>query len=489
MKRFFQSFYGKISVVFLLLLLILGLVQVYITMQSASKYSSEVDQKLNLNLARDMALELRPLLQDRIDLEKIGERIHYMMVMNPKVEIYLLDAQGKIVAFFAEPGKEIKAKEVDLAPMKNFLKGTQDMPILGDDPRNPGRKKPFSAATLALGRNEQGYLYIIIGGTQYDSASLISRESYVSGTIAKGLVLSVAGAGIIGLILFAFLTKRIHSMSEVVKDFERGNYQRRIQTPSHDEIGGLAKAFNQMADTLTANIEELKRNDDLRRELVANVSHDLRSPLASIQGYLETILMKDEAFDPEERRGYLNIILRDTEMLSKLVHELFELSKLDAHQIQPKPEPFSLAELTQDVVMKYEPLAEKLQVRLEAPLEPNLPQVYADIGLVERALSNLIENALNYTPRAGTVKVRLFKHDSRVRTVVTDTGCGIPAEELPYIFDRFYSGKKKRGHSLISTGLGLAIAKKIIDLYDGNLGVESIENVGTTFHFDLKPAL
>jgi signal transduction histidine kinase len=485
--RFYRTFYGKLSIVLLLLLIILGVTQIYITMQSASHFGAEVDQQLNLHLAKTMASELNPLLKGNIDFKAIGERIHYMMVLNPKVEIYVLDDTGKILAFFAQPGKKVTSDHVDLAPIKAFLNSPNKFPILGDDPRQPGSRKPFSASRIMLGNKGDGYLYIVIGSEQYESLAAMLRESYLVKTMFKGLIFSVMVAGVIGLILFALLTRRIRSMSDVVKQFEKGDYEKRIRVKSNDEIGQLAQSFNQMAETIVANIEALRTNDDLRRDLIANVSHDLRSPLSSIQGYLETIMIKekDKTITLDERNRYLNIILKNAEMLNQMIQELFELSKLEAKQVEQKVEPFSIAELTQDVVMKYRDFAEKSNIKIETDFQPNLPQVNADIAMIERALSNLIENAIDYTYENGVVRVELKQKDDKIETIVSDSGRGIPAKDLPYIFDRFYRGQKKRDRNKTSTGLGLAIAKKLIEAHGSTISVSSQENVGTTFSFYL----
>lgn len=486
MKRWTRSLYAKISAVFLVLLLTQGVIHTLLSVRSSMNFVRESDQKLNRGLAHDLAKEFRPFLRDSLDVAGIEHTIHHLMVMNPRVEIYLLDGSGKILAFFADPAKKVKTSHVGLTPVRKFLEKEGDLPILGDDPRNPGGRKPFSVAALEIGKEIHGFLYIILGGEQYDSASAMIRDSYIVRTTALSLGVTVLLTGVVGLILFAFLTKRFHSMTLVVRKFAAGDYTQRIGVQSDDEIGQLSRAFDQMADTIVANMEELKRTDDLRRELIANVSHDLRSPLASMQGYLETVLMKDAFLSAEERRRYLQVIFDNTRMLSQLVSELFELSKLDAKQVQPKPEPFSIAELAQDVMMKFKPQAEKLQVKLESSLPKNLPMVVADIGMIERALSNFIDNALCYTPAEGTVSVDLRQEGGKVRVVVSDTGCGIPADDLPAVFDRFYRVDKSRARSSGGSGLGLAIAKKILEAHDTPISVQSTLDVGTRFAFDLR---
>ena len=486
MKNLVRTFYGKLSLLLLLVLLTLAIAQIFITLGAIKYYMAEVDQRLNVDLAKNMAAELKPFLAPQPEMDQIGHSIHYMMVMNPQVEIYLLDQTGKILAFFAEPGKKPVAQNVDLDPVHRYLDSGQSRLVLGFDPRNPGAQKPFSVAPLTLGNDEPGYLYIIIGGQDYDSLSAVLRESYIGKTMLIGILISIMLTGMIGMSLFALLTRRLQKMSRSVQDFEKGDYDVRLPEKPADEIGQLGHAFNRMADRLVSILEELKRTDDLRRELVANVSHDLRTPLTSIQGYLETIIMKDANLSAEERLRYLEIMFKDTDHLNKMVHDLFELSKLDAMQIKPKPEPFSLAELTQDIAIKFKVKADKCHIDLNANVQHNLPQVRADIGMIERALSNLIDNAIDYTPEEGRVSINLERIDGKIRASVVDTGCGISNDDLEHIFDRFYQGQKKGLRGKGGTGLGLAIAKKILELHKSTLYVESVVDQGTNFFFDLE---
>ena len=198
-----------------------------------------------------------------------------------------------------------------------------------------------------------------------------------------------------------------------------------------------------------------------------------RSPIAGGKGYTPNIY------------GRGAVVLH---MLNKLVGDLFELSKLDARQIEPQVEPFNMAELTQDVVMKFQPLAGEMGVALTADLPKDLPNVRGDLALIERALSNLIENAVRYTPGNGSVCVRLENTNHAVYVFVSDTGPGIPAEDLSRIFERFYRLEKSRT-SRHGAGLGLAIAQKIIELHNSRIKVESVVNEGTTFSFVLPAVL
>jgi signal transduction histidine kinase len=488
MKHLLTSLYGKISIIFLFLLLILAGIQLLLSVHFLSGFFAESDQKLNQSLAADLAVKFKPFLTDSIDYTGIEHSFHEMMVMNPRVEFYLLNQSGDILAYFAEPEK-IKRMTVDIDPVQQFLDSESDrvIPLFGDDPRHPSRQKPFSVAEIRIGEQQGGYLYVILGGELYDSALAMVRDSYIVRTSAMILSLIILITAVTGLILFSVLTRRLRVLTQTVHEYEHGNLETRIDIHSRDEIGQLAMAFNQMADTIKANMSEIKKNDDLRRELIANVSHDLRSPLASMQGYLETILMKSDSLTEDEQNHYLQIVLKNTTKLNNLVYELLELSKLDARQIKPNPESFSLSELIQDVVLKFKPAAEEQKVKLINTPPENLSVVWADVGLIERALSNLIENAVQHTPENGTIRIDLAESEEMVSIDVSDSGVGISKENLPYIFDRFFKSDKSRSSE--GTGLGLAITKKIIELHQGDLHVHSSPGEGTTFSFSLPKGI
>jgi signal transduction histidine kinase len=250
-----------------------------------------------------------------------------------------------------------------------------------------------------------------------------------------------------------------------------------------DEIDRLGATFQAMTRRIRQQVQTLQYTDTLRRELVAHVSHDLRTPLAALHGYLETLFLKNNQLTPEDRRHYLDIAVRHSTRLGKLVAELFELAKLDAHETQVHPEAFSLAELVQDVVQKFQLMAQQKQQQLQAQLTDDLPFVRADIGLIERVLDNLIQNALQYTAPGGTIRVALKLQRPRIAVQVTDTGNGILSEDLPYIFERFYRAGKGRQDVAGGVGLGLAIAKRILELHGSSITVDSPVHGGTTFTF------
>ncbi|HYQ72684.1 MAG TPA: ATP-binding protein, partial [Gammaproteobacteria bacterium] len=250
-----------------------------------------------------------------------------------------------------------------------------------------------------------------------------------------------------------------------------------------DEIERLTRSVNAMAERIAGQVQRLQDTDRQRRELVANVSHDLRTPLASLQGYLETLRLKGDDLDRDEQLHYLEIAHRHCRHLGRLVEELFELARLDANEVQPVLEPFSLPELVQDVVHKFELRASQREVTLLASHDENLPFVVGDIALIERVMDNLIENALRHTPANGTVTVAVQRAGDTLAVQVIDTGSGIAAEDLPYIFERFYQSDRMRSQG--GAGLGLAIARRIVELHGRTIRAASSGGRGTMFAFDL----
>lgn len=486
MSKIFSSFYARLSILFLLLLLVLGTIHILISIQSSINYVEEADQRLNTDLAGSIALEFDPFLKDSLNMAGIEHMMHYLMVMNPHIEIYLLDSTGHILAFFAEPAKKVRRERVSLGPIHGFIESDIKTPVQGDDPRNADRQKPFSAAPIKLSDGSDGFIYVILGGEQYDYATASIREDFLTSTALKGLGVSLLFTAIIGLVLIFFMTRRLRAVTEVVTEFKDGNYDRRLPEKSNDDFGQLSRAFNRMADTIVGNMDQLKKTDDLRRELIANVSHDLRSPLASIQGYLETIKIKRRDLSPEELEKYIDISLGNARDLNRMVAELFELSKLDARQIEPHMESFSVSELVQDVVMKFKPTADQKQIVINAQLGEPLPQVRGDIGMIERVLSNLMENAIKYSPERSDIEIIPVRANGSIRVAISDHGSGIAEEDLPRIFSRYFRGTRTGAKSRPGTGLGLAISKKIMELHDSDIVVESKPNSGSTFSFDLS---
>lgn len=482
----FRTVYGRVVTVLVAVFVAMFLVFVGVTFISTRLYQDEVMQRLNLDLADHILKEELPIKDGRVDRDALEEVFHMMMVINPSIELYCLDPDGKILAYSAPPDVVVRDR-VSLDPIRRMIAGERLLPLRGDDPRHARRRKIFSVAPIPDSRGGlAGYLYVVLAGEQYDSVVQALQRSHVLrltfGTAAAALIFAFVAA----MVTFTLVTRRLRRVMRGVDDFRRGEFARPIAPdpdPVDDDIGELSRTIHLMSERLIEQMEQLKRTDAQRRDLVANISHDLRTPLASLQGYLDTLRIKRDSMDAAERDRCLEIAARQTERLGNLVGQLFELSKLEANEARPNFESCSIAELVQDVLQKLEPRAREAGVALAVDQPQHLPPVWIDIGMIERVLENLIVNAIHHTPRGGRIEVKTLPHERVVEVRVSDTGSGIATEELPLVFDRFYRSGLRDTSDREGAGLGLAIARRIVELHGSTLDVTSRVDQGTTFTF------
>ncbi len=290
--------------------------------------------------------------------------------------------------------------------------------------------------------------------------------------------------------------RRLRRLGRALEAFERAGHVGPLRLAEADgqgdETARLAAQIERMGDCLAARSAELAVAMRRRSELLANVSHDLRTPLAAMQGYLELLLLRQDNLGSAEARNYLHTATRQSERLGRLVADLFELTRLEGEGLQPEAEDFALAELAHDVAQKFALDAGQRDVRLEVRLDPASAavRVHAELGLVERLLSSLVENALRHTQAGGSVGIEATSVEGRAEVRVVDTGEGIAAAELAGIFDHYDRAERVGGASRGSGhgGLGLAIARRIVELHGGRLRIESAPGRGTRIAFDLPLA-
>jgi signal transduction histidine kinase len=476
-----RTLYAKLAALSLTLLFALGVVYVALSLYTTRHHFEEVQQRLNRDLAEHLVAEKILFDDGAVNESALEDVFHMLMVINPNIELYLLDSAGTVLAYSAPPGSVVR-EAVSLEPVDRFLR-QEMLPILGDDPRDRRRRKIFSVAPV----RDQGYIYIILASEEYDSAAQMVLGSYIL-RLGSGLALfAFVFIGVVALVSFRLLTRRLNRLAREMDRFQQATSgTSALPTGEGDEIDVLTSSFDNMARVIREQVDRLERTDALRRELVANVSHDLRTPLASLHGYLETLGLKNDELSEAERRRYLAVALRSSERLRVLVDELFELAKLDAKEIQPELEAFSIAELVQDVVQEFQLRAQEKGVELHAELSERLPFVRADIRLIERVLENLIANALRHTPAGGAIEIALRQEEGRVKVAIRDSGAGIPAEQLPHIFERFHQAPSDEEST--GAGLGLAISKRILELHQSMIEASSQRDRGTTFTFRLAGA-
>lgn len=480
--------------VFLLLILLIGGSFIGLSLYFAEQYFAEAQQRLHAPLAQHLIDEKfqegQPFMPDGgINKELFGGLMHDMMAVNQSIEVYLLAPDGQVRYSVVLDERQMAEGEfyVDLDPVRTFLTAEGQAFVLGDDPLSPGERRIFSAAEFDL-EGQKGFIYIILTGQMWQTLSDALLESYTLRGGVLAFVLALLFALLIGLIMIGYLTKRLRRLVAAMQEFEDGDMEVRLEVTGQDEIARLGHHFNRMASAIWENFEAVKSTERLRQDLIANVSHDLRTPLAVIHGYAETLQLKGSSLPEEDRERYIRVVLRNATKLKKQVEELFELSKLEAKQVKPKPEAFSLEEFLIDMQEQYRMLAQEKAIVLKVDTQTSHQEkVWADLSLIERVCQNLLDNALKFTPAGGEISLRVRESERPgwLSIEVADTGVGISEEDLPHIFDR-YATRKRVDQPQTGTGLGLAIAKKIMELHDSTLRVRSQIQQGTSFRFELK---
>lgn len=483
-----NTLFAKLSAALLVIVILMGSVFFFAGRINTQLYYEELTQRLNAPIAMYVTGQ-RDLIKDGVpDLDSLTDLAGHAMVINPTAEIYLLDTEGEILGHGLPP-ETVMLERVELAPLKALIDGSATMPIRGDDPRSGSTRKVFSAFEVRNDDSLEGYLYVVLGGQTYEALSRDIGSSYVGKTSLYIAVAVVLAAAIIGLLVFGLLTRRLKKLSVEMRRVSDSGFEQvpmiEPDSVNDDEIDQLARSFVSMSRKIKEQLLQLTENDNLRRELVSNISHDLRTPLSAMQGYLETLIIKGETLSEEERERYLKIARRHTIRLGSLIGDLFELSKLDSASVTPQLESFSVPELVQDIAQEFQLQAEKKNITLSLNLDNNPAFTIGDIGLIQRVLENLVRNAIRFTPVGGEVTLSISERPQSVAVAVSDTGAGIPDSEISHIFDRFYRSDQGNGSRSDSSGLGLAIVKKILDLHDSRITVVSKVDAGTRFEFEL----
>ena len=489
----FDSLYSRITVVFAAVLIAFGTLLGWLSYTAAKVHQHEVMQRLSRDLASHMSSRGPLIGASGPDRNAVRELFQMAVVVNPMIEVYLLDADGLILANSAPQGR-LARERVALAPIHAFMRG-DPLPVLGDSPRDASRQDIFSAIPLMIDNRIAGYLYVLLVGGMYRQ---LADEALQGFAVRSAAWIGAAGLGLallVGLAAFAKITRPLNRLTRSVQAFEHldpvnehphSPERHATGAASGDEISRLAAAFDRMSGQIKAQMRELQRQDGLRRELVANVSHDLRTPLTSMQNHLETLLRSGDDLASADRQRYLEVAVRQSQRVARLVQQLFELAQLECEETLPDAEIFSLSELLQDIAQKFALVAADKAVQLVTTAQPQELFVRGDIGMIERVITNLLDNAIRHTPAGGSVSLEAVRSSASVEVRVTDTGAGIAAEHLPGLFER--GSPLRRSAHRSGGGLGLRIAARILALHGTRISVASEAGRGTTFRFALPAA-
>ena len=408
--------------------------------------------------------------------------------INPEIVAYLVNQNGEIVAS-SLPLDELKLRQVDTQPIRQYADGAQRA-LTGLDPLDPTRPKAFSSAAVP-----GGFLYVVLRNPDNlgTAQQLRKRDAYLQTVllvVCWGLM-----AAFVGIVIVRVITRPLRQLNTMVDQFRSKNFTEAPNTtlwtlPStNDEVGRLRRAIVDMSERIMKQMKEIETNDKVRRELFANISHDLRTPLTSLLGYLETVAYAKNITEIE-RQSYCGVAMQEAHILSGMIDELLEMVKLETPGVPITIAPFLMSELVTSITARFTHSTTEKRISIIAPTDNLAQWVIADASLINRVLENLLENAFRHTPSGGKIGIKLdIRDDEPDRTLVTtvwDTGSGISAEDLPRIFERFYRGKKSHQLTSGGVGLGLAICKCILELHGSSISVESVQGNGSRFSFALK---
>jgi signal transduction histidine kinase len=477
----------------------MGIILLILAQYLTRSYQNEVEQKLHYQLAEHVVHDNKLLQNGEIDHAALKNAFHSMMILGPSFEFYILGPQGEVKTYSADP-QRIKKHVVDIGPIHDFMNSQSSLPILGDDPRSEDKHKIFSVAPIFENIEGddvlQGYLYIIIGGEIYDGIVDLLQKSHILSIAVWSLAMAMLFGLLVILILFALLTRPLRRLTQDMQQFRQEGFKydqlpvSEWQHNSADEIERLGSTFNEMAKTLNIQYQKVKNTDELRRELISYVSHDLRTPLASLQGYLETWHLKNKELTAEEGEKLIDVAMKNAQHMSRLIEQLFELAHLDSVTVTLATEPLGIAEFAQDVLQKMSLEASKKQVVLDVEPKDSSIMVMANIEKLENVFTNLIDNALRHCEAGDSITIQILPSDieGKVSVSVKDSGLGIAEKDLPLIFDAHFKASNSVRANGRNSGLGLAISKRIVELHGSELKVKSTLGKGTQFSFDLKSA-
>lgn len=484
----FNSLFSRLALVQLLSFLTLAVILVWASGQLHNEFEDEVTQRLHFSLAEHIVHEGPLFKAGEPDPAAVERAFHNMMILGKGFEFYLLSPDGALLNYSA-PADKIKRLRIPLTAIHEALSQPGKLPLKGPDPRSLDRTKIFSVAPVILDGNLQGYLYIIINGEIYDSVlAQVNDHSWL--TWATLVIAATAGFLLLtSLGLFSWLTRPLKRLAGDIEHRQTQGFSGQLPLKdsaysSATEIHQIHTAFDALSLKLQQQYQKVKSVDEMRRELLAHVSHDIRTPLASLQGYLETWLLQHKQGQQPDP-AYVEIAHQNAGKIHKMVEQLMELARLESAQVPLQIELVNIAELVQDVLQKYQPAASDKQVLLDLHPKNGSMMVMADIEKLERVFTNLVDNALRHCDAGDSICIRFNAVEQGLEVSVADSGIGIPAADLPHIFDaHFKAANSIRGDSAHS-GLGLAITKRLLELHKAVIEVRSQVQQGTEFRFTL----
>jgi two-component system, OmpR family, sensor kinase len=451
----YRSFYWRIGITFVAFVVVILLTQGLILRQIISSedaqdqfrapvLAAEVATDVASVLARDRGADLGAHLKSRYPPERAGRFVFVAMRGGP---------------LFSNTTEEVP-ESIRLTAMSAF--GERALQF-------SDAVRPITTAPLLVDEQFVGLVLVLVlesrpTGIRHELGRLLSLPST--------LVLMVASV-VVALVVFNPARRRLAALEQAAQRLGEGDLTARAPHAGGDEIARVAAAFNRMASELETRDAALRTSDALRRQMMADVSHELKTPLTAMRGYIETLRMPEVALDAERRDRYFETIDRETRRLERIVKDLLDLARYEHGGVVLQRRVFDIERLFENVAGRHERAAQAKAVAIRIHVDPRGDQVVADPDRIEQAIENLVGNALRHTPSGGTITLSATQADGMATVSVSDSGAGIAPEHLPHVFERFYKVDAARAAESTGSGLGLSITKAIIERHGGTIRVTS----------------
>ncbi|HLI70253.1 MAG TPA: HAMP domain-containing sensor histidine kinase [Ktedonobacteraceae bacterium] len=447
-------------------------------------YQSQLEQARTN--AEDIARQVAQLYQQNDDnWYSMGTLMPQRQFLN--VNLVIVDSQGVVHTALLPPNFAVYNTTLQQA-LTQALQGQETSGTLQGEQNDPNTfSGTYACAPIWYNNQIIGAVFFAQANRYHgfspgDFLANVDKSLLITGI---GLALAVTA---FSLFMSRSLTRPLVSLTRAAEEMKAGNYAHRVDEPkSQDELGTLALTFNAMADKIAADVNELRQQEQLRRDLTANIAHDLVTPLTAIQGYSEAIA-DDVITSPAERHEVAQLIAREVQRLRRLVSDMQNMTSLESGRARLEIAPLNLHDLVTETLAVIAPECEQAEIKLRNEIDPAIPPVLADSDRITQVLLNLIDNARRHTPAGGTITLGARIDGPWLVAWVRDTGSGINPQDLPYIFERFYRVDRSRATSSGGSGLGLAIIKAIIVAHGGVTWAQSAPNQGTTIYFALPLA-
>ncbi|PKM88015.1 MAG: hypothetical protein CVU87_08415 [Firmicutes bacterium HGW-Firmicutes-12] len=486
MKRFLKNKKLSVKIIFSYLILIsLTFTLLYpIFFKLSQKYFISLE---GLEIA-SQANKIRSLIKEPLIQNDLVELAHLVKTLSFTYEsqIWLIDRQGNTIA--SSENSENNTHKLKIDEINSVLSGnivTQQ--ISGPESRSLTYIVPVIGNEDLFETNYKLYNEQILGAVAINVP--LGKLNIIMTNIVRfclyAIIISAPLAILAGIIMSKIISRPFEKMNQVALEISRGNFHKRVDFEDGGEIGQLANTFNFAISKVVESLKEKETLVKLRNEFISNVSHEFRSPLTSLRGFLE--LIKDKKLNPQEETQYINIMLEDTCHLNRLVDDLLYLSSLQSGQIELKLSRFDTTQLLSWVENHYSFLASEKDIALEVIKSKHPTELYADRDRLHQVFINLLDNAFRYTPKGNNIKVfsRLTEKENKIVFYIQDTGKGIPQDQLEFIWERFYKVDPARTRNDNGTGIGLSIVKQIVEMHSGEVFVNSSPGDGTIFGFSL----